>query len=1036
MKLRELAEEHHLDLDLLKEVVEDDLGIKLPKGVDTVLKDEQATMILACDGLETADGKPFTPIVAKEFEDKHKRSLAAKKAAETRKKKEVEAEEKQRQIDAAHRDIERSKHEGELARRHSEEVQRAALEAEALLRREAEINASREVEISRLQAEDDLRKREEERKRMTAEFAAMRASQAAAAPVSSAKESKESTEVKPVAKVAKDPAVTVAAPVVAVAPTAPANAPMARAEEPVAAVMAAAAPAAPATGRPEPVSLAESSPAVIRTLADSRIGQVLHADQKAEQKEAVVVAAMVIKATSGLGSKLAGIAKGTHEKADHSIKAIVKPPEPVPHVPGTPQAELTPEERRRLIQANIARNLDQAKKVQQAKQAARKPGFRPIDRTKTPGGPARTGGPARPGGPPRPGGPGRPAPGKTGRGRADVRPEDGAEEGKSGRRYRSSLDEDISGVTEFAVTLPCTVREFSEASGIKSSVVIAKLFMAGVMANINSVLDKDAVELLAQEFKKVVTIKAEQSVEEIVEAMVAEDDKEEDLAPRPPIVTIMGHVDHGKTSLLDAIRATNVAGGEAGGITQHIGAYTVQTKSGLDVTFIDTPGHQAFTEMRARGAQVTDVAVIVVAADDGVMPQTIEAINHAKAAGVAIVVAMNKIDKPEATAANQETIIRQLAENGLQGEEWGGEIAVVRVSAKSGQGLDELLERLALETEVLELRSNHFAKASGTVIEAKREEGKGVTATFLVRRGSLAVGDVVLAGSGFGRVRSMVNWKGERSDLAGPSQAVEITGLSDIPRAGDKFQVMDDLRAAGDAAELRQIARRERELAARQKTTTASSIFSDIAHAKKKEVRLVVKADAAGSIEVLLKTVNDLATDDVRVTVIHSAVGAVNTSDVTLAEASKAMIVGFHVIADSKARRQADDLGLEIRTYTIIYELLDDLRNAMSGLLEPESRETVIGHADVRAVFNITKVGTVAGLFITDGLVKRDAFMRITRDHRILHTGRVDTLRRFKEDVKEVARDFECGLTVEDFQDIKTGDVFEFFTKELIPRKL
>ena len=1027
MKLRELAEEHHLDLDLLKEVVEDDLGIKLPKGVDTVLKDEQATMILACDGLETADGKPFTPIVAKEFEDKHKRSLAAKKAAETRKKKEAEAGEKQRQIDAAHRDIERSKHEGELARRHSEEIQRAALEAEALLRREAEINASREVEISRLQAEDDLRKREDERKRMTAEFAAMRASQSAASPVTSAKESKEATSQskEAVAKEAK-------APVKVDAPAA-ANVPVARAEEPAVVPVVA---AAPANGRPEPVSLAESSPAVIRTLADSRIGQVLHADQKSEQKEAVVVAAMVIKATSGLGSKLAGIAKGTHEKADHSIKAIVKPPEPVAHVPGTPQAELTPEERRRLIQANIARNLDQAKKVQQAKQAARKPGFRPIDRTKTPGGPARTGGPARPGGPPRPGGPGRPAPGKAGRGRADVRPEDGAEEGKSGRRYRSSLDEDISGVTEFAVTLPCTVREFSEASGIKSSVVIAKLFMAGVMANINSVLDKDAVELLAQEFKKVVTIKAEQSVEEVVEAMATEDDKEEDLAPRPPIVTIMGHVDHGKTSLLDAIRTTNVAGGEAGGITQHIGAYTVQTKSGLDVTFIDTPGHQAFTEMRARGAQVTDVAVIVVAADDGVMPQTIEAINHAKAAGVAIVVAMNKIDKPEATAANQETIIRQLAENGLQSEEWGGEIAVVRVSAKSGQGLEELLERLALETEVLELRSNHFAKASGTVIEAKREEGKGVTATFLVRRGSLAVGDVVLAGAGFGRVRSMVNWKGERSDLAGPSQAVEITGLSDIPRAGDKFQVMDDLRAAGDAAELRQIARRERELAARQKTTTASSIFSDIAHAKKKEVRLVVKADAAGSIEVLLKTVSDLATDDVRVTVIHSAVGAVNTSDVTLAEASKAMIVGFHVIADSKARRQADDLGLQIRTYTIIYELLDDLRNAMSGLLEPESRETVIGHADVRAVFNITKVGTVAGLFVTDGLVKRDAFMRITRDHRILHTGKVDTLRRFKEDVKEVARDFECGLTVEDFQDIKTGDVFEFFTKELIPRKL
>ncbi len=1025
MKLRELADEHNLDLVLLKEVVEDDLGIKLSKGVDTVLKDEQMTRILACDGLETADGKPFAPIIAKEFEDKHKRSVAAKKAAETRKKKLDEAEQVKKVEDIAKRDIERQKHSAELSRRHTEEELRTAAEAEAQRRRDAEQSVVREAEFSRMHAEDELRKREDERKRMSSEFAAMR-TQSAAQSTAQAATQKQKTPVAPTVAARAEAPPTAQAPLAAVA------------AEP--ASESATTPSSVDDSKPEPVSLTESAP-LVRTLADSKIGQQIHdhgpgkdghGKEAKEPAPVPVVSATVIKATSGLGSKLAAMAKGTHEKGDHSIKAVPKP-EVVP-LPTGPQAELTPEDRRRLIQANIARNLDMAKKVQQAKQAARKPGFRPIDRTKTPGGP---GGPARPGGPPRPGGPARgPLRPPLGRGRRpEARPEEAAE-GKSGRRFRSTLDEDISGVTEFEVSLPCTVREFSEASGVKSSVVIAKLFMAGLMANINSVLDKDSVELLAQEFKKTVTITAAKSVEEVVEEMAVEDDKPEDLAPRPPIVTIMGHVDHGKTSLLDAIKSSNVVAGEAGGITQHIGAYTVSTKSGVDVTFIDTPGHQAFTEMRARGAQVTDVAVIVVAADDGVMAQTIEAINHAKAAGVAIVVAMNKIDKPEATTANQETIIRQLAENGLQAEEWGGEIAVVRVSAKSGQGLDELLERLALETEILELTSNHFAKASGTVIEAKRQEGQGVSATFLVRRGSLAVGDVVLAGTGYGRVRSMANWKGERVDIAGPSHAVEITGLSDIPRAGDKFQVMESLKGAGDAAEERLIVRRERELAARQKTTTAASLFSDIAHSKKKEVRLVVKADAAGSIEVLIKTVGDLATDDVRVTIIHSAVGAVNASDVTLAEASKAMIVGFHVIADSKARAMADDVGLEIRTYTIIYELLDDLRGAMSGLLEPETRETVIGHADVRQTVNITKVGTVAGLFITDGLVKRDAFMRITRDHKILHTGKVGTLRRFKEDVREVARDFECGLTVEDFQDIRNGDVFEFYTKEMIARKL
>jgi translation initiation factor IF-2 len=563
--------------------------------------------------------------------------------------------------------------------------------------------------------------------------------------------------------------------------------------------------------------------------------------------------------------------------------------------------------------------------------------------------------------------------------------------------------------------------------------------MAGVMANINSVLEKDAVELLAQEFKKAVHIKEATDVTEQVEAeaqAAIEEDRPEDLAPRPPVVTVMGHVDHGKTSLLDAIRKTQIAAGEAGGITQAIGAYTVTTAAGLEVTFIDTPGHEAFTEMRARGSQVTDVAVIVVAADDGVMPQTKEAINHAKAAGVAVVVALNKIDKPEATKARQETIVRELAEAGLQAEEWGGEVAVVRTSATTGEGIDELLARLALEAEVLELKANHAAAASGTVIEAHRHEGQGVTATFLVQRGSMFVGDVVLAGTGFGRVRNMINWKNDKVALAGPSQAVEIIGLSDMPRAGDRFQVLDDLKHAAEVAEERLLKVRERELTAKQKITTAATLFGDIATAKKKEVRVVVKSDAAGSMEVLSKTIAELATEEVRVTIIHSGVGGITSSDVTLAEASEAMIVGFNVIADPKARALADNYGLDIRVYTIIYELLDDLRAALGGMLDPNVVEKVLGHAEVRNTFNITKVGVVAGLYLTDGIVRRDAMMRITRDQTILHTGKVGSLRRFKEDVKEVREGFECGLTVEKFEDLKVGDVMEFFVKEKVARTL
>ena len=1004
MKLIELAKEYNLEPDLLREVVEQDLSIPLPKGMDSELKDKEVSRILACDGLETNDGKAFLPIIAKEFEEKHKRSVAARKAAETRKKKLFDDEAQKKRDDEVRISAERKKHAEELARRDAERLQREAIEADAAAKR-AEVAelAKVEIESARVTAEEEMRKREAEARRLAAEFAAIR---------------NDATTARNDATAARNDAAAAAATPAAAVVTPP---PEAKAPEAKAAV----------AGK-NPTAEATTAP----------VDKLVVATQPAKPVPAAVKPPEIIKGLTGMGSKLASMAKATHEKADHSIKAVPKPVV----VPGAPISKgndeaLSPEDRRRLIQENIRKNLAMAAKVRDTKtaeRARRKPGFAPIDRSKTPGGPGAGRGPGGPGrGPARPGAPGaQRGPKRDNRDHRADRPEELDEHGNkivNRRRILSTDDIDLSGKTEFDVSLPCTVREFSEASGIKSSTVIAKLFMAGVMGNINSTLDKDTVELLAQEFKKTVHIVEAKTVEDEMAEAAVYDDKPEDLAPRPPIVTIMGHVDHGKTSLLDAIKKTQVAAGEAGGITQHIGAYTVTAPTGLEVTFIDTPGHEAFTEMRARGAQVTDVAVIVVAADDGVMPQTIEAINHAKAAGVTIVVAMNKIDKD---TAQPEKVIRQLSEQGLQAEEWGGEIAVIKCSAHSGVGIDELLERLSLETDILELKSNHFAPASGTVLEANRSEGQGVTATVIVQRGSLAVGDIVLAGPSYGRVRAMTDWKGAKVELAGPSHAVEILGLNELPRAGERFTVLDDLKQAAEAAEQRGITLRERELTARSKVTTAASIFGDLALQKKKEVKLVLKVDASGSLEVLNKAIPALSTDEVRVTVIHSAVGAVNSNDVTLAEASKALLFGFHVIADSKARAQADSTGVEIRTYTIIYELLDELKKSMSGLLDPELIEKVTGHAEVRATFSTSRVGMVAGLYITDGRVTRDAGMRITRDHVIVHAGKVGSLRRFKEDVREVKESFECGLTIEGFQDVKVGDVMEFFVSEKKARSL
>ena len=744
---------------------------------------------------------------------------------------------------------------------------------------------------------------------------------------------------------------------------------------------------------------------------------------------------------------MASLAKATAEKSDHRTKdkgerelRDIESPK-VGSISGEDgkDNELSAEDRRKMIQDNIRRNMEMQDRVKQAKAQDRKRRFKPIDRSKGgAGGPGGgQGGPGGPGGGPNAGGPGGPGRGGPNRrDRRDHRTEKSDEqEVKRGGRRRplSTEEEDLSGKKEFTVTLPCTLRDFSEASGLKSSTVMGKLLMAGVVANINSVMERDAIELIAAEFEKEVTIKEAVDVEDTMISAHEDEDKPEDMAPRPPVVTILGHVDHGKTSLLDAIRDTEITADESGGITQHIGAYTVSTESGYDITFVDTPGHAAFTEMRARGANVTDVAIIVVAADDGVMPQTIEAINHAKAAEVPIIVAMNKIDRE---GANPDKVLRELSEQGLLPEEWGGDIGVIKTSAITKEGINDLLERIALESEVLELQANHFCQASGTILEANVSEGRGVVATLLVQRGSLGVGDIVLAGTGFGRVRSMANWKGEDPGVVTPSQAVEIIGLSEMPSAGDKFHVADNLKLAAEISETRSHQRRERELMAKNTTTTLASLFSDLEESKKKEVRLIVKADASGSLEVLRKTLGDLSGEEVKINLIHSAVGQVTSTDVSLAEASGAIILGFHVIADGRARREAEGKGVDIKTYTVIYELLDEVKLAMTGLLDPDMVEKVIGHAEVLKTFKSSKAGTIAGCLVRDGMALRGAFMRLTREGIILHEGRVDTLRRFTEDVKEVREGFECGLTLEKWDDLKEGDLFEFYTKKAVARTL
>ncbi len=584
-------------------------------------------------------------------------------------------------------------------------------------------------------------------------------------------------------------------------------------------------------------------------------------------------------------------------------------------------------------------------------------------------------------------------------------------------------------VTPKKITIGETVvlGELAKTMGKTAGEIIKKLFTMGIMATINQEIDSDTAILLADEFGVTVEVKEDKA------AMILDDtlDDEKDLQLRPPVVTIMGHVDHGKTSLLDAIRHTNVISTEAGGITQHIGAYQVEIK-GRKITFLDTPGHEAFTAMRARGAQVTDIVIIVVAADDGVMPQTIEAINHSKAAGVPIIIAINKIDKP---GANPDRVKQELMEHGLVPEEWGGDTVMVNVSAKAKINLENLLEMILLVADVNELKANPNRQARGTVVEAKLDKNRGPVATLLVQKGTLHSGDNILAGAVFGKVRAMSDDKGNKVRHAGPSMPVEILGFSEVPPAGEIFVAVKDEKDARAVAARLQSKKREEEL---HKTARVSldDLFKQIAEGEIQELNLVVKADVQGSVEALTQSLYKLNTDEVKVNVIHSGVGGVSESDVMLAAASNAIILGFNIVAPAAARTAAESENVDIRLYRVIYDALEDIKKAMSGLLAPEYKENIIGHAEVRAVFKVPKAGMVAGAYITQGKVSRNAQIRVIRDNIVIAEDKISSLRRFKDDAKEVLQGFECGIGLENFNDIKEGDTFEAFIMEEIERKL
>jgi translation initiation factor IF-2 len=591
--------------------------------------------------------------------------------------------------------------------------------------------------------------------------------------------------------------------------------------------------------------------------------------------------------------------------------------------------------------------------------------------------------------------------------------------------YKPELIVPKPGKRRIRIDEAITVANLARQMGVKAAEVLTKLLLLGLSANINQAMDFDTAALLASEFD----FEVEKVGFEEEGILQVQEDRPEDLVSRPPVVTVMGHVDHGKTSLLDAIRNTKVIEGEAGGITQHIGAHYVKLKTG-DVVFLDTPGHEAFTSMRARGAKVTDIVILVVAADDGVMQQTVEAINHAKAANVPIIVAINKIDKAN---ANIDRVKRELSENGLIPEEWGGDVAMVGISAKEGIGIEDLMEMVLLQAEIMELKASANKPARGRVVEAKLDKGRGPVATILIQEGTLRAGDIYVCGVHSGRVRNIFNDVGQRLDEAGPSMPVEVIGLSGVPNAGDDFIVITDDKQAKLVAEHRHLKLREKELS-RTTKVSLENLFDQIKEGEIKELPIILKTDVHGSQEAISDSLIKLSTQEVKINLIHNATGAITETDVMLASASKAIIIGFNVRADAKVQELAEQERVDIRYYDIIYQLLNDVKDAMVGMLEPVYQESVLGRAEVRQTFHVPKIGIIAGCYVLDGRVERGARVRALREQVVMYDGKIGSLRRFKDDMKEVKSGFECGIGIENYNDLKVGDILEAYElKEIKP---
>ncbi len=607
----------------------------------------------------------------------------------------------------------------------------------------------------------------------------------------------------------------------------------------------------------------------------------------------------------------------------------------------------------------------------------------------------------------------------------DLSTERGRRAKKKNNKQENRTKQKIFKLTEITIPETITVKDLASEMKITSGDVIKKLLNLGIMATINNEVDFDTAYLIAQEYginavKKNVVTDEDILIDET-------EDREEDLKPRPPVIVVMGHVDHGKTSLLDAIRSTNVIEGESGGITQHIGAYQVKIND-RDITFLDTPGHEAFTSMRARGAMITDIAILVVAANDGVMPQTIEAINHAKAAEIPIIVAVNKMDLPD---ANFERVQQELMKYELVPEAWGGDTIYVPISAKKHEGIDNLLEMVLLEADVLELKANPTKQAKGTVIEARLDKSRGPVATMLVQRGKLDVGDTIIVGSSIGRIRTMQNDKGKKVKFAGPSTPVEITGLTTVPESGDTFYEVKDERTAKHLIEKRQYEKHQKEINV-STVVTLDDLFNKIESENLKQLNLIVKADVQGSVEALKQSLEKLSNEEVRVKVIHSNVGGVTESDVTLAKVSGAIIIAFNVRPEVIAKTIADKEGVEIKQYSVIYDAINDIEAAMKGMLDPVYKEVVIGTAEIRQTFKVSNVGTIAGTYVLTGKVARNAGIRVIRDNIVIHDGKLVSLKRFKDDVKEVDKGYECGLQIENFNDLKESDQLEVYVMEQV----